>query len=104
MIVQESLDQRLADLQDRARLLKHQAQTRMVLTRMSESGSQRPLARPPAVPETTERELSTKLCWAVISTLRVGGYGKHQRLRRWADRLASDLTARQKELRGSTPR
>lgn len=39
-----------------------------------------------------KRELSTKLCWAVGSTLHVS-YGKRTALREWGDRLADRLYA-----------
>lgn len=42
------------------------------------------------------KELSTKLCWAVGSTLHVG-YGKRTKLRTWADDLAHRLYVRRFE-------
>lgn len=43
-----------------------------------------------------KKELSTKLCWAVGSTLHVS-YGKRTRLRKWADDLAERLYDRRFE-------
>lgn len=42
----------------------------------------------------TRKELSTKLVWAVSSSLHVGGYGHWTKLRKWADRLAEQMYER----------
>lgn len=46
---------------------------------------------PADISEGVRRELSTKLVWAVHSTLHVSGYGHWTKLRKWADRMAEQM-------------
>lgn len=43
------------------------------------------------LPTAIRKELSTKLVWAVYSTLHVGGYGHWSKLRKWADRVSEKI-------------